>query len=80
MPHANCLELPPILPDRSTFLHGHVITAELATPISELQPINCCHHLIFWQTLVFIHTGKLAFNDGVKRPVSTPFVHSSRSV
>ena len=33
-----------------TFL-GHVITTELATPISELKPLNCCDLGFFGQTL-----------------------------
>ena len=37
-------------------------------------------HAVATCTVVTGITGKLAFYDGVKRPVSTPFVHSSRSV
>ena len=33
---------------------GHVITTELATPILELKPLNCCDLGFFGQTLTFI--------------------------
>ena len=49
-------------------------------PLMKLSTLQLESLICMIVQLTTPYTGKLAFNDGVKRPVSTPFVHSSRSV
>ena len=63
-----------------SFILSYGVICSPRQPLMKLSTLQLESLICMIVQLTTPYTGKLAFNDGVKRPVSTPFVHSSLSV
>ena len=63
-----------------SFILSYGVICSPRQPLMKLSTLQLEGLICMIAQLTTPYTGKLAFNGSVKRPVSTPFVHSSRSV